>query len=211
VVAVVNSHAILSGDLDDEIRLSVLDPSENASEKMTAAKALDELISRTLIEQQMRQEGDRAAAPTAAEVDARLAEIRRDLPACAGRNCASDDGWGAFLAEHALTPARVARYIRSQIEILRFIELRFRQGIRVAPGDVETYYHNTLLPQYAAGAQIPALEQVAPRIEEVLLERQVSALFDDWLKNLRRQGEIEVLDPALETMGAPGGSGEGSE
>ena len=55
----------------------------------------------------------------------------------------------------------------------------------------------TLLPQYAAGEAIPPLDKVAPRIEEILLEQQVNVLFDDWLNNLRKQGDVEVLDPAL--------------
>ncbi len=57
------------------------------------------------------------------------------------------------------------------------------------------------------GEAIPTLDQVAPRIEEILLQQQVNVLFDDWLKNLRKQGDVEVLDPALETTqpqtGAP--------
>jgi hypothetical protein len=48
---------------------------------------------------------------------------------------------------------------------------------------------------------------VAPRIEEILLQKQVNALFDDWLRNLRKQGDIEVLDPELETPES--GAGEG--
>jgi hypothetical protein len=38
---------------------------------------------------------------------------------------------------------------------------------------------------------------VAPRIEEILLQQQVNTLFDDWLANLRKEGDVEVLDPSL--------------
>jgi peptidyl-prolyl cis-trans isomerase SurA len=211
VVAVVDNHAILSSDVNEEIRLSILDPSQGAAESLTPARALDELISRTLIQQQMRREDVQAAAPTQDELDARLIELRRDLPACGSRKCASDSDWKAFLTAHTLTPERVASYLSNRMEILRFIEQRFRQGIRATPAEVETYYRTTLLPQYAAGAEVPALETVAPRIEEVLLQQRVTALFDDWLTNLRRQGEVEVLDPALETPRAEAGPGDGSQ
>ena len=104
-------------------------------------------------------------------------------------------------------PERVESYLRYRLQILRFIEQRFQPGIRVSPEQIENYYRDTLLPQYAAGETVPKLEQVAPRIEEILLQQQVNNLFDDWLGNLRKQGEIEVLDPALETTqpqtGAP--------
>jgi hypothetical protein len=62
------------------------------------------------------------------------------------------------------------------------------------------------LPQYAPGVAVPDLDKVAPRIQEILLQRQVNILFDDWLKNLRKQGEVEVLDPALETSEPQGKS-----
>jgi hypothetical protein len=203
VVAVVNNHAILNSDLDEEIRLSVLDPGRGGLAVLTRKTALEQLIARALIQQQIREEDMQAADPSRAEVDARLAEIRKQLPACVRANCASDAGWNAFLTAHGLTPERVEAYLRYRVEILRFIEQRFRQDIRIPPKEIETYYRETLLPQYAAGEAVPPLDAVAPRIEEILLQRQVSALFDDWLTNLRKEGEIEVLDPTLASPEAP--------
>jgi len=96
------------------------------------------------------------------------------------------------------------------MEILRFIELRFRQGIRVPQEDIENYYRNTLLPRFAPGTERPPLAKVAPRIEEILLQQRVNDLFGDWLQDLRKQGDVEVLDPALEsaakTVPGKGGS-----
>jgi hypothetical protein len=209
VVAVVNNHAILASDLDEEMRLSFLDPGQGGLGVLTKKRALEQLISRALIQQQIRQEDIQAAVPSPEEVETRLADLRKESPACVRHNCVSDAGWKAFLAEHGLVPERVATYMRNRLEVLRFIEQRFRQGIRISPQEIATYYHDMLVPQYAAGEEIPLLDKVAPRIEEILLQQQVNALFDDWLKNLREQGEIEVLDPALET--APDGAGKGSE
>jgi hypothetical protein len=208
VVAVVNNQAILASDVDDEVRLAVLDPG-GAGVILTPQRALEQLISRALIQQQIHQEDAQAAEPTKAEVDARLTEIRREVPACIHLNCASEQGWSAFLAAHGLTPQRVESYLRYRVQILRFIEQRFRQGIRIAPEEIETYYRETLLPQYEPGESIPPLAKVAPRIQEILLERQVNVLFDDWLRNLRKQGDVEVLDPALETPETSGGTGKG--
>lgn len=205
VVAVVNNHAILDSDLDEEIRLSVLDPGRGGLGVLTRRQALEQLISRALIQQQIREEDMQAADPSQAEVDARLAEIRKELPACVRENCASDAGWKTFLAAHGLTSERVTTYVRYRVEILRFIEQRFRQGIRISPQEIETYYRGTLLPQYAKGEAIPPLDKVSPRIEEILLQQQVNVLFDDWLTNLRKQGEVEVLDPALESPEAQSG------
>ena len=210
VVAVVNNQAILASDLDDEIRLSVLDQASVGLGILTRKRALEQLISRALIQQQIRQEDAQAADPPPTEVDARLAEIRKELPVCIRQNCATEAGWKAFLAVHGLTQERVESYLRYRLQILRFIEQRFQPGIRVSPEEIESYYRGTLLPQYAAGEAIPPLDLVAQRIEEILLQQQVNILFDDWLGNLRKQGEVEVLDLALETpesrTGAPADS-----
>ena len=198
VVAVVNNQAILSSDIDAEIRLSVLDPGRGGLGALTSTRALDQLIGRALIQQQMHQEDTQAAEPTQAELDSRLSYIRKEIPACVRQNCASDAGWKAFLATHGLTQDGVETYLRYRVEILRFIEQRFRQGISILPQDIENYYRVTLVPQYAKGETVPPLDQVSSRIEEILLQQRVNALFDDWLSNLRKQGDIEVLDPALE-------------
>jgi hypothetical protein len=206
VIAVVNNQAILSSDVDDEMRLAVLDPGRAGMGVLTPQRALEQLISRALIQQQIRQEDTQATEPTQAEIDARLIEIRKEVPACVHLNCVSDAGWKAFLAAHELTPARVQSYLRFRIQILRFIEERFRQGIRITQEEIATYYKETLLPQYATGEAIPILEEVSPRIQEILLQQQVNALFDGWLKNLRKQGDVEVLDPSLESPQAPSGA-----
>ena len=200
VVAVVNNHAILQSDIEDEIRLSVLDAGRGGQGKLTEQRALEELISRTLIEQQIREEDLQAIEPSQSEVNARLEEIRKQLPACIRQNCASDAGWQAFLVSHGLTPQRAEAYVRYRLEILRFIEERFRQGIQISQQQIETYYHDTLLPQYAPGEAVPPLESVAPRIQEILLQQQVNVLFDTWLSNLRQQGDVEVLDPKLASV-----------
>jgi hypothetical protein len=203
IVAVVNRQPILFSDIEDEFSLSVLDPSRIGENDLTPQQALQRLISRVLIQQQILQSDIQAAQPTPEEVAARLKDIRNQLPACVRSNCSSDDGWKTFLATHNLTPERVEAYLHNRLEVLRFIEMRFRQGIRIAPEDVEAYYREKLLPFYPSGQAPPPLDQVAPRIEEILLQQQVNLLFDEWLDNLQKQGEIEVLDPALELAKSP--------
>lgn len=210
VVAVVNQKAILASDIDEEIRLSVLDPARAGRRELTRQRALDLLISRSLIQQQIRRGDIQAVEPTQDEINARVTELRKVLPECVHQSCATEAGWKSFLATHDLTEQGVEAYFRNRLEILRFIEQRFRSGIHIPPENIEKYYHDTLLPQYKPDDKVPSLDTVAPRIEEILLQQQVTALFDEWLTNLRNQGDVEVLDPSLEnpkdrtgTRGAP--------
>ena len=197
VEAVVNRQVILASDLDDEMRISVLDPSQPDGGEQSRTRMLDQLIGRTLVEQQIRGEISAAAEPPDSEVAARIHELRTELPACVHRQCIEDAGWKAFLSEHGLSEERVEAYMRYRLEMLAFIEERFRPGIRISPEQTAEYYTRTLVPQFGRGETVPLLEAVAPRIEEILLEQQVNALFDQWLENLRRQGDVEILDPAL--------------
>jgi len=197
IIAVVNRQAILLSDLEDEFRLAVLDPSRAGLSDMTPQQALQRLISRALIQQQIHEEDIEAVKPTHEEVAARLMDLRTELPACVRSNCSSEEGWKAFLESHGLTPERVDAYLRNRLEILRFIEMRFRQGIRISPEEIEAYYREKLVPLYPPGQAPPPLDQVSPRIEEILLQQEVNALFDDWLDNLQKQGEVEVLDSSL--------------
>lgn len=198
VVAVVNNQPILWSDITDEIRFAVLDP-EEVNGTLTPQRALQELISRALIQQQIGREDATAALPSDEEVQARVNEIRKELPACVRVNCSTESGWQAFLRTNGLSAEQVENYLRLRLEILRFIEIRFRQGIRISPEETEAYYRDKLVPQYAKGAQVPPLTAVASRIEEILLEEQVNQMFDNWLDNLRKQGNVEVLDASLES------------
>jgi hypothetical protein len=39
------------------------------------------------------------------------------------------------------------------------------------------------------------MKAIASRIQEVLLQQQVSSLLGDWLESLRAQGSVVVLHP----------------
>jgi len=211
VVAVVNKRAILASDVHEEMLLSVLEPKDADSIAETPQAALQRIISRTLIRQQIRDEDARSIEPTKEEVQARLTELRKLLPVCVRENCSTDAGWKAFLENHGLTERRVESYLRGRMEILSFIEQRFKQGLSIPQQDVEAYYHNTLVPQYQAGQAVPSLDEVAPRIQEILLQRQVNAMFSGWLNSLRKQGDVEVLDPALASPEDSSQAGAASE
>jgi hypothetical protein len=192
------------------MRLSALEP-RRSGEVPDARSTLDRLISRSLIQQQMGHEEETANAPTNDEVQARIAEIRKELPACARANCATDEGWNSFLAASHISVGEVESYLRLRLQFLGFIEDRFRSGIQISQEEIQTYYTNTLVPQYAKDQKPPALESVSKRIEEILLQEQVNKLFSAWLDNLRKQGDVQILDPALELPANQAAAGGGNE
>jgi hypothetical protein len=90
---------------------------------------------------------------------------------------------------------------RLRMQVLGFIEERFRMGMKILPDDIKNYYNKELLPEYAKQKAVPpSLDTISSRIQEVLLQQRVSSLLNDWLKSLRAQGSVVVLHPG---EGAP--------
>jgi hypothetical protein len=198
VIVAVNQQPILQSDLDREIRLAVLNPNLAFSQRPSPAQALDRLISRTLIEQQLAGQPLLPEEQIRQSVEQRMSELRAELPACARLNCKTPQGWQAFLQESKLTEAEVESFLRLQAILLDFIGRRFRPGIRITRSQITAYYNESLLPQYSNPALAPPLENVSQRIAEVLLEQEVNRLLDDWLATLRKEGDLEFLDRSFE-------------
>ena len=201
VIAVANNQVILASDLDLEMRVASLLPG-NRGTGVTTLEALNRLTTRALIEQQIVQEDPHGLDLDLMSVSANLVDLRQNLPACKRHGCGTDAEWSTYLKTLGLTPERVDIYWGHRMAVLAFIERRFRSGIRVTPEEIETYYKQTLMPQYPKQADVPQLAKVSERIQEVLLQQRVNALLNDWLKSLQAQGEVEILDPALAAASA---------
>jgi hypothetical protein len=196
---------ILASDLDLEMRLFHLLPINDRRDS-SPPKSLERLTTRALIEQQILQEDPEGMETDPKDVAESLNELRQNLPACKQRDCNSVKGWSDYLETMGLTSEQVTTYWSQRMALLRFIEERFRAGIRIAPEEIQKYYNETLAPQYAKPEDIPELNKVSPRIQEILLQQQVTALFEDWLKSLKAQGQVEILDPSLATVANPAGA-----
>jgi hypothetical protein len=206
VIAVVNNQVILASDLDFEMRIFKLLPIGSRRD-LTPARSLERLTTRALIEQQILQQDPQGMDVSGKELRDSLEELRQNLPACKQHDCSTEAGWASFLATLGLTPDRVADYWGRRIAVLRFIELRFRSGIRITPDEIAAYYKDTLVPKYARPEDAPPLDKISPRIQEVLLQQRVNVLLNDWLKSLQDQGQVEILDPALRKPDAEDDSG----
>ncbi len=191
LVAIVNGDIILESDIDEEERFSKLYPYRTTSGDTPREQALTRLIDRDLILQQIRQpqpDIDKA------KVDGEEDDLRKDLPACIHADCQTDAGWARFLASAGFTEDELRARLRLRAEVLRFIEQRFRNGIRITEKQIEDFYTETMLPQYRKEhATPPSLEVLSPRIEELLLQQEVSKLLDGWLKSLRESGNVRIL------------------
>ncbi len=192
IVAVVDADVVLESDVDEEQRFAAFQPLTEPGGTFTRAQAVERLINRDLILQQLKIQPQ--APVTDTQVDDQLRQLRKDIPSCKAEQCETDAGWQQFLAKHGFTTDELRERWKQRIEVLRFIEQRFRQGIRISPEEIRSYYEKTLLPQYEVRkVKAPKLEAVSDRIQEVLLQQQVSSLLVDWLKSLRAQGTVRIV------------------
>jgi hypothetical protein len=196
VAAIVNSELILESDVDEEMRFAALQPYRVDVGELREV-ALNRLVDRTLILQQEKMQPQIAVSDDAVRVE--LQQLRQQIPACKRYDCASDEGWRHFLSDNGFTEAEVEARWKQRMDVLRFIEVRFRSGARITQPEIQDYYKQTLLPEYEKEkVKPPPLDSVSDRIQEVLLAKKVNSLLDEWLKSLRDQGSVRILKPGEE-------------
>jgi peptidyl-prolyl cis-trans isomerase SurA len=192
IVAVVSGHPVMESQLIEGLHfeqfLANRPPQAVPVQELRAV--LGRLVDQILLTQQMDAASFQQTSPQ--EIQERVAQIRKQSPAAA-----SDQEWLSWLQSHDLTQNDLAERIGQQLRTVRFIEARFRPIVRVEPSAVETYYKEQLLPQMKqAGAQPVPLQQVAPRIREILVQQRLDDLLEEWLKTLRTQAEIRLPVPS---------------
>jgi parvulin-like peptidyl-prolyl isomerase len=193
LIAVVNEDVILESDVDEERRFEEVQPYRSAP-VFSREKIIERLIDRALILQQAALEPGDAVLDK--DLDTQLATLRKDIPACKQYHCETDDGWKKYLGDHGFTEQEFRDRWKLRMQLLKFIEVRFRNGISIADAEITAYYEKSMLPEYAKrNVTPPPLDTIKRRIEEVLLQQQVGALLQDWLKSLRAQGSVRIITP----------------
>ncbi len=195
MVAVVNGDVILESDVDEERRFESIQPYRGSSRGVSRERGDPETD---------RQNADSAAGSACSRrmrlrsktLDAQLAKLRKDIPACKQYHCETDAGWQKFLADHGFTVEEFRDAVAEAdgvAAVYRGAVPEWEYGYRMTRS--RTYYEKTMLPEYAKQKVTPPkLETISKRIEEVLLQQQVGSLLQDWLKSLRAQGSVRIMN-----------------
>src|SRR5271155_1165859 len=181
VVAIVNGDLILESDVDEERRFAAFQPYGNPTGAFSRQDAINRLIDRTLI---LQQDDQQALPPiTDDQLTDDILDLRKAIFACRPYHCETDAGWDQFLADNGFTDIEFRQRWRDRMVTLRFIEQRFRMGIRIEPAEINQYYQKPLVPEYASlHVPAPKVDAIRDRIQEILLQQQVGKLLDDWLQ-----------------------------
>jgi hypothetical protein len=205
VIATINHQPLLQSDWDEAVCFEAFMQQKPLGRLADADRieALQRLIDRQLLEAQMG--GVAYMQPSADELQRDVGKLRAQVP-----DGNDDQAWQKLLSSYGLTEEVLKQHLADEQRVMNFVEVRLRPNVHVPPEDVEAYYRNQLLPDLLKNGKNLPLNEVEPRIRELLTQQRIDELLDAWLHNLRQQSEIQTAVPLpslhtpAEAVGAPG-------
>jgi hypothetical protein len=190
IVITVANQVITQSQVDDEIRVTAFLNREKVDLSAEAKKeAAARLIEQALIKREM--DISRYPLPALSDAGAPL-QSRKAM-------YASEAAFEDALRDYGITADELTRRLWWQLTLLRFIDYRFRPGIRIPAADVQAYYRAQVTQWEQNGTKpIPSLEEARDRIEEILTQKQIDKALEQWIKDTKGQVTINYLDPELQ-------------
>jgi hypothetical protein len=179
VLAVVDGSPITLSDVNAAVSFGLVTVPRQADGDRAA---LDAVIDRRL--QLVEVNRYLPPEPTAAAIDARLAETRKRF--------ASDAAFQAALAETGMSPLDLRAAIRDSLRITSYLGQRFRAGYQPGEDEVLAYYRSHESEFDRGGATRPFAE-VRDEARRRLIESRTDALIRDWVATLRRRVDVTLL------------------
>ena len=189
LVAVVNRQIITLGDVEKEMKLQELDPltgdltgmSSSQQQKVTQELLVQRLIEQSLIREQIQQFPGLEISDE--QVESQVAAIEKKV------------GSAEKLAQMKVDIGAIRDRVRWQLQVMKFIDYRFRQFVVVDTKEIEAYYQSQFLPELKKRNVLPApeLAEVEERIRKIVTEEKLNTQVDEWLASLRRDATIEVF------------------
>jgi hypothetical protein len=148
-------------------------------------KFLDLIIDQALIREQMVQYAEVEVSPNEVE-----SELRKLALEWSGK-----ESFETALKSRRLTLDELKSRIHFQLAVLKFVDARFRQFTLVEQREISDYYHQVFLPEVnEKKLTAPALVEVEEKIRALLVEEKVNQQLAEWLKSLRQNASIQILN-----------------
>lgn len=199
IVAIVNNTPIFQSEWELALRCEAL-LDGRSPESFTEAEqraVFDRLVDQELLHEQMR--GFMVSEVTDEQVNARWQEVRKQIP-----GASSDEEWKQTLAKAGVTDQELTARIRMQLEVLRYLDARFRPMVRVDYRTIQKYYREQFLPElHKQGGQEMSLSDAVPRIREILMQQRMDEQVTSWLQTLREQADIRIPSAPKESVAEP--------
>ena len=188
IVASVGNLGITKSEVDQEVRFAqFLDGQAQTSEPSEAQgiAARDRLVEQTLLAQEAEADKvDEAGLPE--EATRLVEEVRQLYP--------DEAAYQSALATTDFTQDQANQRLTRNVKILRLINRRLRPKVWVERREIETYYQETFLPEFAQREKTspPKLDEVETVIRETLTQQKVDQLLDQWLKEVQSTRRVKL-------------------
>jgi parvulin-like peptidyl-prolyl isomerase len=191
IAVIVDKHAIKSSDIDRDLRVTAFLNREPLNVSSDAKqKAAERLIEQTVIRDEMEKGG--YSKSSAGDVDGMIKRILGERFGGSPARLAQE------LSRYGLTEQQLRMQLQWQLDVLKFIEQRFRRAILVTDDEVKAYYNQhqaELARQYPEAKTYEALE---PKVRASLESTRLSQEFDQWLAEARKRDRIEYRQEAFQ-------------
>jgi hypothetical protein len=193
IVAVVNQQVITLGDVEQEEKFQdlglVADPL--AEDRKETQKLIQSEIIHKLIQQRLIR--DQVLSFPGSEVNS--SEVERQMEALK-QKWGGEQQFQRMLAGDDISLDGLRQRLEWQMQVLKFLDSRFRQFVVVEPKEIEEYYTKEFLPELAKRGETinPPLTQVEEQIRQIIAEDKINAEVDSWLKSLTQSATISIFD-----------------
>lgn len=191
IAVIVNNHVIKTSDIDRDLRITDFLNREPLNLSADAKRqAAERLIDQTIIREEIEKGGYSAAS--AAGVESMLARMLQD------RFGGSAARLNEELARYGLTEDQLRKQLQWQLDVLKFLDERFRPGVLATDDEVKSYYDQHKADLQRQFPQLKTYEAIAPKIRASLEGERLNGNFEQWLAEARKRDRIEYKQGAFQ-------------
>ncbi len=190
VVASIGNTAITQSDVEREYRLEMFLSQGRVPATPPDPNALQQTQSK-LIDQELLQQELSSYPVNSKEIQRQAAErlsaVRKMFK--------TNDDFQAALRAVGMSPSELLEHLEEQQRILRMIDERLRPAAGVTQEEIENYYRATFVPEFKKQSRSapPPVADVQDKIQEILVQRKINQLLDEWLSELRKDHHVRII------------------
>ncbi len=105
------------------------------------------------------------------------------------------------LERTGLTAAQLREIVHERIDMMKYLDFRFRSFTIVTPQEVEAFYRDVFVPRrrrQSPGSIVPTLAEATAQIQSELAEGKIESDIDRFLEEARAAAEITILDKSFQ-------------
>jgi len=185
LVAMVDGRPIMLADVRIADAFGLVEAGPSSAPEARRRAVLEQLIDRKVVIDLARERAPVDAEKVAQELGRLLSRLGRDEAK-------------AKLAAFGLEVEDLRPYLEDAVLSESIVAARFAHGTAVSLQEIETYYAETFVPAQAKlGRPAPPLIDVLDALEAEIKAAKTEAQVALWIKNLRRQADIEIRTDCL--------------